>query len=320
MEESLIPGLPYDVSLQIMARVPRQFYSQPMSKVSLSWRDALTSHALFAQRKLLQLTEPWLYKAVVCEHENRTSILWFARNAAVQHSEWWSLPLMREDHRPICGFSCAVIGELLFVIGGCEWQSNCTSFPATNKASVFNARTNQWSCVEGMRDARANFACGVVNGKIFVAGGDKSVDVGTQNFYGMEDFTDCNCLKSAEIYDPLTKKWAGVGNMIHVMHFVSGRVENGRLLVCGFVCEGDLQFCEVTEVWEETEMRWVQLHLESPTDISMYDSGVITILSNSCQPESYGLIEMENEEEVNDFGDGLCECEGYRQACLVITL
>ncbi|GLJ04963.1 hypothetical protein SUGI_0007850 [Cryptomeria japonica] len=340
MEETLIPGLPYDVSLQILARVPRQFYSQSMSKVSLSWREAVTSRALFAQRKCLQVTESWVYTAVVCERGNRPYILWFARNAAVEDSQWWPLPLMREEHRPICGFSCAVIDELLFVIGGCEWRTNCTNFPATNKVSVFNARTNRWSCVEGMKDARANFACGVVNGKLFVAGGNKSVDVGTENSDGMEEFTDCNCLKSAEIYDPSTKKWAGVGNLIHAMHFISGRVEDGKLLVCGIVCEGDLQFREVAEVWEETEMRWVQLHRESLTDISMfemdddhpppsrgmeiqYESGVITSLSDSCQPEFYGnngLIEMENEEEVNYFGDGLCECEGYRQACLVITL
>ncbi|GLJ04964.1 hypothetical protein SUGI_0007870 [Cryptomeria japonica] len=319
MEETLIPGLPYDVSLQILARVPRQFYSQSMSKVSLSWREAVISRTLFAQRKCLQVTESWVYTAVVCERGNRPYILWFARNAAVQDSESWPLPLMGEEHRPICGFSCAVIGDLLFVIGGCEWQSNCTNFPATNKVSVFNARTNRWSCVEGMKDARANFACGVVNGKVYVAGGESSVDVGAQN----SEYTECNCLKSSEIYDPLTNKWEGVRDMIHAMHFVRGRVVDNKFRVCGFACEGDLQFCEVAEALEEAEMKWVQLlHGESESDVSLLetdcesqlgkvienDSALIASLSNA-------FVDVENEEEMEDF-----ECGRNLRGSIVIAL
>ncbi|GLJ04966.1 hypothetical protein SUGI_0007900 [Cryptomeria japonica] len=129
MEGILIPGLPNDVALQILARIPREYYCEAIPRVSSSWREAVKSPELFALRKRLRVTESWIYAAV----KDPFFIRWCARNSTAEDSEWWPLPLMREEHRPICGFSCAVIGELLFVIGGCEVQEYGSHWPAINK-------------------------------------------------------------------------------------------------------------------------------------------------------------------------------------------
>ena len=169
-----MPGLPNDLSLQILARMPRQYYSQTISKVSSSWSQAATSPELFTLRKELGMTESWSYVAV----EYPSSLRWFAKKTTTGDSEYWALPLMREDHRPIFGFCCAAIGERLFVMGGCEWKRDCTKFAPTNKVSVFNARTNEWSRLQSMKYARAGFGCGVVDGKIYVAGGYRFISLG----------------------------------------------------------------------------------------------------------------------------------------------
>ncbi|KAG9131699.1 hypothetical protein Leryth_009435 [Lithospermum erythrorhizon] len=56
----LIPGLPNDVSLQCLARIPR--YEHPIiSLVCKSWKSSLHSHALFTTRSLLHISQPFLY-------------------------------------------------------------------------------------------------------------------------------------------------------------------------------------------------------------------------------------------------------------------
>eukprot|EP01018_Ginkgo_biloba_P021507 Gb_06552 [translate_table: standard] len=271
----LIPGLPNDVSLGILARVPRRYHATTMARVSSSWSEMVRSQSLFAERKRLHSTEPWLYTAVVCEQdENGPCVSWFARSAfcnmgtAEHSSDWCPLPLMPEEHRPVYGFRSAVIGDLLFVVGGCEWRASQIC-PAMNKVSVFNARTNGWTSAPDMISARANFACGVVNGILFVAGGNRLIDMNPESISWIDMADDegsdinLNCLRSAEAYNPKTNTWMALSEMIQAKHFVSGCVIGNKFAVCGFRCEEGLQFSEITEVFEAEENRWVEVDLQN---------------------------------------------------------
>ncbi|KAI9103616.1 hypothetical protein K1719_023239 [Acacia pycnantha] len=56
----LIPALPDEISLQILARVPRISYLN-LKFVSRAWKEALVSSELFSLRKELGTAEEWLY-------------------------------------------------------------------------------------------------------------------------------------------------------------------------------------------------------------------------------------------------------------------
>ncbi|KAK4803352.1 hypothetical protein SAY86_001555 [Trapa natans] len=59
-ETRLIPYLPDEVSLQILARIPRIHYLN-IKRVSRSWKNAITGSELYSLRKELGTSEEWLY-------------------------------------------------------------------------------------------------------------------------------------------------------------------------------------------------------------------------------------------------------------------
>ena len=81
------------------------------------------------------MIELWDHIAMECP----SSIHWFANKTVARGSEWWTLPLMGEDHRSIFDFFYALIGEWLFVMGSYEWKRDYAKFFVTNKVSILNA-------------------------------------------------------------------------------------------------------------------------------------------------------------------------------------
>ncbi|KAK6150508.1 hypothetical protein DH2020_015440 [Rehmannia glutinosa] len=100
----LIPNLPDDISLQILARVPR-FHHPFLSLVSKSWRSTVNSAELFRTRSLLRTSQFSLYLSLRID----SSFQWF--------NKWEIGPKMRAARE----FSAA--GEWngkIFVMGGCN--------------------------------------------------------------------------------------------------------------------------------------------------------------------------------------------------------
>ncbi|KAF3587372.1 hypothetical protein F2Q69_00027319 [Brassica cretica] len=150
----LIPNLPDELSIQILARLPRICYSS-VRLVSRRWRSAVSTSEVYALRKELGITEEWLYvltkgqddkllwyaldpvstrwqrlppmPVIVCEEESRRS-LWNLKVGEIVRSL-----LCRRDaseQMPFCGCAIGSVDGCLYVLGGlsksktvsCVWR------------------------------------------------------------------------------------------------------------------------------------------------------------------------------------------------------
>ncbi|KAI5077315.1 hypothetical protein GOP47_0007139 [Adiantum capillus-veneris] len=84
----LIPGIPDELSVSILARVPRGCHSS-IRRVCRRWRETFISAELFNIRKELGVTEEWLYVLVRDDEEN---LSWHALDPA--SGKWQRIPPM----------------------------------------------------------------------------------------------------------------------------------------------------------------------------------------------------------------------------------
>lgn len=225
----LIPCLPDEISIHILARVPRICYFN-MRLVSWSWREALMSPELFSIRKELGKTEEWLYVLTKVDDD---SLMWYALDPTSKiwqrlppipsiayeeeyqnalSSMWmWSMVgrtirladvvrswLGRKDtskQMPLCGCAIGALGGCLYVLGGFS--------RATTLRSVwrFDPTMNSWTEVSPMSTGRAYCKTGILKDKLYVVGGVSRVRGGF------------NPLQSAEVFDPCSGTWSEVPSM-----------------------------------------------------------------------------------------------------------
>ncbi|TMW95016.1 hypothetical protein EJD97_009481, partial [Solanum chilense] len=111
---------------------------------------------------------------------------------------WHPLPRIPTSHpdQEHLGFSCACVLNKFLLIGG-TYGARDQVIPhqtalMTNEVFQFDPFRKEWRNVASMRTARSNFACSVVSGKVYVAGGRNTSSGGG--------------LVLAEVYNPLTDK------------------------------------------------------------------------------------------------------------------
>ncbi|KAL1812159.1 hypothetical protein DCAR_0624354 [Daucus carota subsp. sativus] len=225
----LIPSLPDEISIQILARLPRICYLD-MKLVSRSWKAVITSAELYKLRKELGTAEQWLY---ILTKFDGDKLVWFALDP---HSKrWQKLPLMPNvaaedgsrrglsalnvwhmvgssikiadavrgwlgrrpalDQIPFCGCAVAAVDGCLYVIGG---FSKALPMKCVRK---YDPTLNVWSEVSSMSVGRAYCKTSVLNNKLFVVGGVSR---------GRGGLTP---LQSAEVFDPQTGAWSEVPSM-----------------------------------------------------------------------------------------------------------
>ncbi|XP_048611414.1 F-box/kelch-repeat protein At4g38940-like [Brassica napus] len=110
---SLIPSLPEDIIVDILARVGRCYYPK-LSLVSKHFRSLVTSHELYARRSLLGCTEHSLY-VVLCNKENDNHYCYVLyRKANGNHSLVLIPSLPKMPRRG--GF--VAVGSRIYVFGG----------------------------------------------------------------------------------------------------------------------------------------------------------------------------------------------------------
>lgn len=215
----LIPNLPDELSIQILARLPRISYSS-VRLVSRRWRSAVSTSEVYALRKELGITEEWLY---VLTKGQDDKLLWYSLDPV--STRWQRLPPMpvivyEEESRrsswnlkvgeivrsllgrrdaseqmPFCGCAIGSVDGCLYVLGGlsksktvsCVWR--------------FDPIVNSWSEVSSMLANRAYSKTGVLDKKLYVVGG---VDRGRGGL---------SPLQTAEVYDPTTDVWSEVPSM-----------------------------------------------------------------------------------------------------------
>ncbi|XP_043720070.1 F-box/kelch-repeat protein At1g22040-like isoform X1 [Telopea speciosissima] len=226
----LIPSLPDEISMQILARVPRICHLS-IKKVSRSWKIAITSPELFNLRKELGKTEEWLYILTKVDDDK---LLWYALDPLSR--KWQLLPPMPNfayeeeskqglsavwmwnvvgssikiadvirgwlgwkdglDRMPFCGCAIGAVDGCLYVVGGFSRSSAMTC------VWRFNPVLNVWSEVSSMSIARAYCKTGSLNNKLYVVGGVSRGRGGA-----------LTPLQSAEVFDPYTGEWSQVPSM-----------------------------------------------------------------------------------------------------------
>ncbi|KAM2152091.1 hypothetical protein ACFX1R_046452 [Malus domestica] len=179
-EESqrLIPNLPDELSIQIIARFPRICYFN-IRLVSRKWKETVTSSELFKLRKELGTSEEWLYLLTKIEEDK---LSWHTFDPLSRR--WQRLPQMPnvvyEEEFSKSGFYKATTVR-------CVWR--------------FDPIQNAWHGVTIMSASRAYCKTGILNNKLYVVGGV------TRERGGLIP------LQSAEVFEPSTGTWSEVPSM-----------------------------------------------------------------------------------------------------------
>ncbi|KAI4367199.1 hypothetical protein MLD38_022962 [Melastoma candidum] len=228
-EVGLIPSLPDEISIQILARVPRIHYLK-LKSVSRAWRNAISGSEIYSLRKELGTSEEWLY---ILTKVNQDKLLWYGLDPS--SSKWQRLPLMPtisfEDETrkglgslrllnmvgstlrvadflrgwlkrndvlewmAFCGCAVAAVNGSLYVLGG--FSKAC----ALRCVWRYDLALNRWSEVTPMSTGRAYCKTGILNNKLYVVGGV------TRGRSGLTP------LQSAEVYDSHTNEWSEIPSM-----------------------------------------------------------------------------------------------------------
>ncbi|KAM1777784.1 hypothetical protein FF1_044221 [Malus domestica] len=216
-EESqrLIPNLPDELSIQIIARFPRICYFN-IRLVSRKWKETVTSSELFKLRKELGTSEEWLYLLTKIEEDK---LSWHTFDPLSRR--WQRLPQMpnvvyeEEFSKSSSRFSMwNMVGPSIKIdhtIRGWLGRKNafermlfCGGFyKATTVRCVwrFDPIQNAWSGVTIMSASRAYCKTGILNNKLYVVGGV------TRERGGLIP------LQSAEVFEPSTGTWSEVPSM-----------------------------------------------------------------------------------------------------------
>ncbi|KAK1266758.1 F-box/kelch-repeat protein SKIP6 [Acorus gramineus] len=157
----LLPGLPDEVAITCIARVPRLFHSN-LSLVSRSWHSLLRSNPFFTVRSQINASQRLLLLNIVTTHISFSQ--WYITDpSSTRPTNLRPLPPSPSPHT-LCSASVS-IGPTLYLLGG------SLHGVAQNAVWVFDARVNRWSAGPTMATPRTCAAGAVVDGKIHVFGG-----------------------------------------------------------------------------------------------------------------------------------------------------
>jgi hypothetical protein len=197
----LIPGMPDDVAVDCLARVPHRSF-RSVRGVCRGWRGAAVAPEFALARAGAGASEDLVYllqfgiqadgspgdgdgdapanaQAYGVSVYNVTTGEWRRERAAPP------LPMFAQ---------CAAVGGRLAVMGG--WDTK--TFEPVADVHVLDAATGVWRRGAPMRCARSFFACAEAGGKIYVAGGHDKLK---------------NALKTAETYDAGADAWDPLPDM-----------------------------------------------------------------------------------------------------------
>ncbi|KAG1334154.1 F-box/kelch-repeat protein [Cocos nucifera] len=227
-EAPLLPGLPDDLAIACLIRVPRAEHPN-LQLVCKRWNRLLTGNYFYSLRKRLGMVEEWVY---VIKRDRDGKISWRAFDPVNQL--WKSLPPVPSEYSEAFGFGCAVLsGCYLYLFGGKDPLRG-----SMRRVVFYNARTNKWNRAPDMLRKRHFFGSCVINNCLYVAGGECE---------GIH-----RNLRSAEIYDPNKNRWTFIGEMNTGMVPLIGVVFEGKWFLKGL----DSHTQVVSEVYVPTTNTW----------------------------------------------------------------
>ncbi|CAL4988897.1 unnamed protein product [Urochloa decumbens] len=197
----LIPGIPDDVAVDCLARVPHASH-RALRRVCRGWRSAAAAPSFASARAAAAANEDLVY---MLQFGNPSAASDADKDDAPANAPAYGVAVYnvttgewrREPGAPpvVPVFAqCAAVGASVAIIGG--WDPR--SFEPVADVHVLDASTGTWRRASPMASPRSFFACAEAGGKIYVAGGhDKHK----------------NALKTAEAYDPVADAWDPLPDM-----------------------------------------------------------------------------------------------------------
>ncbi|KAL9249310.1 F-box/kelch-repeat protein-like protein [Drosera capensis] len=225
----LLPGLPDDLAIACLIRVPRVEHRK-LRLVCKRWQRLLAGNFFYSMRKSLGVAEEWVY---VMKRDRDGKILWHAFDPTCQL--WQPLPPVPIEYSDAIGFGSAVLGGChLYLFGGKDPLRG-----SMRRVVFYSARTNKWHPAPGMLRKRHFFGSCVINNCLFVAGGECE---------GIH-----RTLRSAEMYDPNKNRWSFISEMSMGMVPFIGVVYDGKWYLKGLGGQREVMseaYDPETNTWE----------------------------------------------------------------------
>ncbi len=286
--DSLLPGLPDELAMCCLAHVPWKSQSK-LYAVCKSWVAFLWSDYVHSIRCKLNVTENLLLILSVPFKMGPLRLTIFdTRSGSLD----WDRPLMQVDHPAkwsgfLRGFRCVVVGSDLFIIGG---RHDGVRYETGRDVWRLNFIRRQWSRVAPMLTPRRDFACAVIDGNVYVAGGTRCGHILPQG-QGVSPV-----LSSVEMYNSQEDKWIPLPDL-HIARLGCLGVElGGRFYVIGggndhgtvdFECFRSAEvFDPSTHSWTTIENMW-QSAGKIPRAVAGVNSVMFAVDSDEQMLKSY---------------------------------
>ncbi|EXB29132.1 F-box/kelch-repeat protein [Morus notabilis] len=228
-DESLFPGLPDDMALDIVAWISRSDYPT-LACLNTKFKSLIGSEYLYQLRRKLGIIEHWVFMACIltpweafdparrrwmrlprmpCDecftHADKeslavgTDLLVFGRE--LKGFAIWKYSLLSRDwsrnqhmNSPRCLFGSASVGEMAIVAGGCDLNG-----VVVQSAEVYNSELGTWHPLADLSGPRKMCSGFFMDGKFYVIGGMSS--------------NAANYLSCGEEYDLGKGTWRKIENM-----------------------------------------------------------------------------------------------------------
>ncbi|KAK2966292.1 hypothetical protein RJ640_018103 [Escallonia rubra] len=208
-QSPLLPGLPDDLAIACLIRVPR-IEHRKLRLVCRRWHRLLAGNFFYSLRKSLGIAEEWIY---IMKRDRDRKISWHAFDPIYQL--WQPLPPVPKEYSEVLGFGCAVLsGCHLYLFGGKDPVKG-----SMRRVIFYSARSNKWHRAPDMLRRRHFFGSCVINNCLYVAGGENE---------GVH-----RSLRSAEVYDPNKNRWSFISDMSTAMVPFIGVVYEGKWFLKG---------------------------------------------------------------------------------------
>lgn len=209
-QEPLICGLPDDIALFCLARVPR-VYHIVLKCVSRRWRDLVRSKDWHDYRRKHNLDETWIY--ALCR-DKFECVCCYVLDPNSSRRSWKQIQGFPSHSLQRKGVGFEVLGNKLYLMGGCRWSED-----ATDEAYCYDASINTWTEANPLPTARCYFACEVLDQKIYTIGG-----------LGLNSSVP----HSWDTYDPCTNNWNSYSDPNIIPEIEDSFVLDGKIYIrCG---------------------------------------------------------------------------------------
>ena len=174
------------------------------------------------------------------------------RFSTAQWTRKADMPTARYD------FSTSVVDGKIFAIGGqVRLKQDEFGDMVLSKVEMYDPETDTWEQRADMPTPRSAVSTSVVDGKIFVIGGEQLKKIKGYRGWALEG----KKLPTVEMYDPVTDTWTQKADMPTPRSYLSTSVMDGKIYAIGGMSssteQGRLETVEVydsaTDTWAKTE-------------------------------------------------------------------